>query len=266
MKLTMLGTGNASVIKCYNSCFLLTENENHILVDGGGGSTIFKQLESVNVNWMNIHSIIVTHKHMDHFIGVLWIIRMFCQYTNRKELDEKLTIYSHNEVIFLIKDFMEKFLEKKDLELINKKLFLKTVNDDETIIIMDKKVTFFDIRSSKTKQFGFQIEYDDNKKLTCCGDEPYNETNKRHVKNSEWLVHEAFCLKSEEKMFKAYEKNHSTVKDACETAQKLGINNLILYHTEDKNIKNRKEIYLNEGKNYYKGNLYIPYDLEEILL
>ena len=40
MKLTMLGTGHAVVTECYNTCFVLSENNKHFLVDGGGGSTI----------------------------------------------------------------------------------------------------------------------------------------------------------------------------------------------------------------------------------
>ena len=36
MKLTILGTGNALVTKCYNTCFVLSDNNRHLLVDGGG--------------------------------------------------------------------------------------------------------------------------------------------------------------------------------------------------------------------------------------
>lgn len=264
MDLIMLGTGNASVLNCYNSCFLLTENNKHILVDGGGGSGIFNQLKKVGINWKEINNVIVTHKHMDHLIGILWIVRMFCQHINRNEHDGTLHIYSHDEVIFLIKDFIKKFLEEKDYTLLDKKLFLIEVEDDEKITIHDKKITFFDIKSNKAKQFGFRIHYAENKVLTCCGDEPYNNINRNHVKNSDWLIHEAFCLKREEKKFKAYQKNHSTVADACKIAEKLKIKNLVLYHTEDKNIKNRKELYLSEGEEYFTGKLYVPYDLETI--
>ena len=78
------------------------------------------------------------------------------------------------------------------------------------------------------------MEYAEGKKLTCCGDEPYNECEQKYAKNSTWLLHEAFCLFSQADKFKPYEKHHSTVKDACELAQKLEAENLILYHTEDK--------------------------------
>ncbi len=78
------------------------------------------------------------------------------------------------------------------------------------------------------------MELEPGKKLTCCGDEPYNEAEKVYAQNSQWLLHEAFCLFGEADQFKPYEKHHSTVKDACELGERLNVENLILYHTEDK--------------------------------
>lgn len=34
MKLTMLGTGCAVVTDCYNTCYVFSENNEHLLVDG----------------------------------------------------------------------------------------------------------------------------------------------------------------------------------------------------------------------------------------
>ena len=62
------------------------------------------------------------------------------------------------------------------------------------------------------------------------------------------------------------EKHHSTVKDACELAEELGVRNLLLYHTEDHNLARRKELYTNEGQPYFSGRLWIPEDLETIEL
>lgn len=56
------------------------------------------------------------------------------------------------------------------------------------------------------------------------------------------------------------------MKDACKIASELNVENLILYHTEDKNIKERKNLYIKEGAKYFKGNLYVPNDLEHIIL
>lgn len=76
---------------------------------------------------------------------------------------------------------------------------------------------------------------------------------------------EAFCLDGEADVFDPYEKHHSTVKEACERAQELEIPNLILYHTEDTHMERRKELYEAEGRQYYRGNLCVPDDLESYI-
>ena len=85
---------------------------------------------------------------------------------------------------------------------------------------------------------------------------------KNYARNSKWLLHEAFCLFSQADKFKPYEKHHSTVKDACELAQKLEAENLILYHTEDKNISRRKELYTEKADSIIKEISGFPDDLE----
>lgn len=261
MKLTMLGTGNALVTECYNTCFVLEENNHYLLVDGGGGNGILHQLKHAGINWKNIKSIFVTHKHLDHITGIIWIIRMICQHMKQGEYDDDATIYAHEEAITLLIDISQKLLQKKDVEFINKRLHFKVVGDGEKVNILNREVTFFDIQSTKAKQFGFCMKLN-NGKLTCCGDEPYNICEEKYVKDSKWLLHEAFCLNSQSDIFHPYEKHHSTVKDACEIADTLNIENIILYHTEDHNLKNRKELYIGEGKKYFKGNIFVPNDLE----
>lgn len=107
MKLTMLGTGNALVTKCYNTCFVIEHNGQYFLTDGGGGNAILRQLERAGYDWMNIRHIFVTHKHIDHLLGVVWLVRMICQF------------------------------------------HLTEVRDDQTLRIIDRDFTFFDIRSTK---------------------------------------------------------------------------------------------------------------------
>lgn len=264
MKLTMLGTGNAIVTECYNTCFVMQEEDQYFLVDGGGGSTLLRQLKYAGIDWKNIKNIFVTHKHLDHITGILWMIRMICQNMNRGEYEGEATIYAHDEEIALLKDMAGKLLQKKETVFIDDRLHLQVVEDGESIKILDKKVTFFDIQSTKAKQFGFCMELGKGEKLTCCGDEPYNICEKQYAENSTWLLHEAFCLDSQAEIFHPYEKHHSTVKDACKLAAELNVKNLLLYHTEDKNILRRKELYTKEGKEYFNGNLLIPDDLESV--
>ena len=118
---------------------------------------------------------------------------------------------------------------------------------------------FMDVISPKMKQFGFVLNKN-GEKLAFCGDVPLKESLVPYVQGSDWMLHEAFCLYEEKDIFKPYEKEHSTVKDACELAEKIGIKNLILYHTEDTHMNDRKYLYTKEGKPYFSGNLYVPDD------
>lgn len=266
MELTMLGTGNALVTECYNTCFTIRENEDYFLVDGGGGNGILHQLKYAGIDWKKIRTIFVTHKHVDHIMGIVWMVRLICQRISQGEYDGEVTLYGHDEALTLVREMAVKLLPKKVTKYIDDKFHLVSVADGESKEILGKKVTFFDIHSTKAKQFGFCMEMGDGKKLTCCGDEPYNECEKEYVESSTWLLHEAFCLHSQADIFSPYEKHHSTVKNACELAEQLHVENLVLYHTEDKNITRRKELYSAEGKEYYNGNLYIPDDLEKLEL
>lgn len=266
MKLTMLGTGHALVKECYNTCFVIEDNQKYFMIDGGGGNAVLHQLQNAGFDWMDMREIFVPHKHIDHLLGIIWMIRMICQSMNHSVYQGEANIYGHEEVISLIRDMAGNLLLPQETRFIGNRLHLITVNDGEKRVIIGKTVTFFDIGSSKAKQFGFCMELDNRKKLTCCGDEPYNPCEEKYVKDCEWLLHEAFRLYSQADIFEPYEKHHSTVKDACKLAEKLNIANLILYHTEDKNIKNRKALYTEEGKQFFSGNLYIPNDLEVIVL
>lgn len=264
MKLIMLGTGCAMVTECYNTCFIINDNDKLFMVDAGGGNTILHQLKSANCNYLDIHDIFITHKHIDHILGVVWMVRIISQKMASEEYLGDCNIYGHDEVIELIKDMSDKLLQKKQSRFIGDRIHLIEVTNGESKEIIGRKVTFFDIESTKAKQFGFSMEMGNGDKLTCCGDEPYSECERSYVQNSKWLLHESYCLYSQAEKFKPYDKHHSTVKDACELAEKLSIENLVLYHTEDKNILKRKELYLAEAKKYYSGNTFVPDDLETI--
>ena len=266
MNLTMLGTGNALVTECYNTCFILQENDQYFMVDGGGGNTILHQLKHAGIDWKNVKTIFVTHKHIDHITGILWMMRMICQYMRQGEYEGEATIYAHDEVIDLLKDLAEKLLQKKEIDFIGKRLHLIAVKDGEAVNILNKKVTFFDIQSTKAKQFGFTMQLMNGKKFTFLGDEPYQEHEHEYAVDADWLLHEAFCLYRDRDIYKPYEKHHTTVKEACEHAEELRAKNLILYHTEDKNLADRRKLYTEEGQQYYHGNLIVPDDLDRILL
>lgn len=262
MRLTILGTGNAAVTECYNTCFALSDANRHFLIDAGGGNRILKILKDTGIDIADIHDIFVTHEHVDHVLGIIWLIRIIGQRMNQGKYDGELRIFCHAELAEKIQAIANMTIQQKVCRHMGERIHFYIVCDGDTRHILDCPVTFFDIGSTKAKQFGFTMLLPDGQKFTCVGDEPYNEANIDHVKGSNWLLHEAFCLFEEADKFSPYEKHHSTVKEACELAESLGIPNLLLYHTEETHLSERKRLYTEEGQRYFHGNLYVPDDLE----
>jgi len=266
MILTMLGTGNALVTNCYNTCFVIDNDGKRLLVDGGGGSEVLARLKRADIELSTIHDIFVTHKHIDHLMGIIWVIRVISQQMNKGTYTGELNIFAHAELIELIEQLCQALLASKQVRNIGQRIHLVAVEDGETRCVIDQSMTFFDIHSTKAKQFGFTLSLDNDRKLACCGDEPCPASCEPIIENADWLLHEAFCLSTEAHIHKPYEKNHSTVKDACQLAQRLHIKNLVLYHTEDTHIRMRKVLYINEGSRYYDGRLLVPDDMENITI
>lgn len=268
-QITMLGTGNATVSQIYNTCFVLQTSSTLMLVDAGGGNGILAQLRKVNVLISDIHHLFVTHAHTDHVLGVIWVIRMVAQCKGYEGL---LHVYGNDKVMKVIKTIIDMILAKKQLTKVAERVVFHQLEDGERFEVGDMKLECFDIQSTKEKQFGFRAELpssDESGKplvLACLGDEPYNEQNRRYIVGADWMMCEAFCLYADRDTFKPYEKCHSTALDAGKLAEELGVKNLILYHTEEKTLANRKESYTREAAENFKGRIFVPDDLEVIEL
>lgn len=268
-QITMLGTGNATVSQIYNTCFVLQTPSTLMLVDAGGGNGILAQLKKIHVQISDIHHLFVTHAHTDHVLGGIWVIRMVAQCKGYEGL---LHVYGNDKVIKVIKTIIDMILAKKQLAKMAERVVFHQLEDGDCFEVGDMKLECFDIQSTKEKQFGFRAELpssDESDKplvLACLGDEPYNEQNRRYIVGADWMMCEAFCLYADRDTFKPYEKCHSTALDAGKLAEELGVKNLILYHTEEKTLANRKENYTREAAENFKGRIFVPDDLEVIEL
>lgn len=269
-QITMLGTGNATVSQIYNTCFVLKTPSTLMLVDAGGGNGILAQLKKVNVQISDIHHLFVTHAHTDHVLGVIWVIRMVAQCKGYEGL---LHVYGNDKVMKVIKTIIDMILAKKQLTKVAERVVFHQLEDGDCFEVGDMKLECFDIQSTKEKQFGFRAELPSSSDgsgkplvLACLGDEPYNEQNRRYIVGADWMMCEAFCLYADRDTFKPYEKCHSTALDAGKLAEELGVKNLILYHTEEKTLANRKENYTREAAENFKGRIFVPDDLEVIEL
>lgn len=273
-QLTVLGTGNALTTHCYNTCFALKEGDEYFLTDAGGGNGILAALEKSGIPLERIHHVFATHAHTDHILGLIWIIRMIATKINKGTYQDSLTIYCHKELELAIKTIADLTLAKKFTKHFDERIRFCVLEDGKSLPILGQTFTFFDIRSTKEKQFGFLLRTGEGKRIAFPGDEPcffpgpvsasglpsLKDNLLPYVTGADWLLHEAFCLYEQRDAFQPYEKHHSTVKDVCEMAQRLRIPNLVLWHTEEKNLTRRRELYTREGKQVYTGNLLVPED------
>ena len=264
--LTFLGTGDALVSHIYNTCFVLDDGEDKLLVDAGGGNGILTQLDKAGIAIGNIHNIFVTHAHTDHILGVIWVVRMFIQLFKKGKVEGQLHVWSHEKVISLLMYNLQAMLSAKLCREIGPTVVMHTLGDGDEFNVGRTHLQAFDIHSTKERQFGFLALLPNGQRLCCLGDEPYNGLNRRYAEGADWLTHEAFCRYAHRDIYHPYEKHHSTATDAARTAQQLGVKHLILYHTEEDTIAMRKRDYTEEASAYYDGPIYVPDDLEEISL
>lgn len=262
MRLVMLGTGAATAVDCYNTCFVLSEKNHHFLVDTGGGNGILKVLKDAEIPITEIHDVFVTHGHNDHVLGSIWIITTIGQLMNKSTYQGELRFYCHEELAHLIVELCEITLHESITHWFGDRIRFIIIEDGEEYLIGNRNIRFFDIQSTKLKQFGFVMTTETGVRLGFCGDEPLDEQVAKNVENCDWLIHEAFCLYEEREIFHPYRRHHSTVKDACEMAEKIQAKNLILCHTEETHDSERKELYSTEGRKYFYGNLFVPDDGE----
>lgn len=260
--LYVFGTGNAAVTRCYNTCFAIRSGSEYFMVDAGGGNGILRILEDMEVPLTGIHHIFVTHEHTDHILGIVWMIRMIATAMGKGTYQGDLNIYCHDGLPDTIYTLARLTIQKKFYSQIGKRIHLIPISDGEKRQILDMDLTFFDIHSTKARQFGFLALFPDGKKLCCAGDEPLHPSCEGYAQGCDWMLHEAFCLYEDRERFHPYEKHHSTVKDACELAERLSVKHLVLWHTEDKTLPQRKKLYTEEGQTYYHGSLLIPEDQE----
>lgn len=264
-RIIMLGTGEATATRCYNTCFLVEAGEARLLVDAGGNG-ILSRLGEAGVAFSDIHDMFITHAHTDHILGAVWVVRMIAHRICGGSYSGVLNVYGHGKAIAVLDWICRNTLPGPYLACVGKTVLLHELEDGGRFCAGCIECTAFDVHSSKERQFGFRAVLPGGVTLVCLGDEPYNETERDYAEGADWLMAEAFCLYADRERFRPYEKCHSTALEAGASAGRLGVKNLIIYHTEDTNLTERRARYTEEARRCFSGNVFVPDDLDVISL
>lgn len=263
ISIQMLGTGYATVTKCYNTCYVIKTEQGNVMVDAGGGNTILAQMENAGLKWQDIKALYITHAHTDHILGCIWALRKFSVMMKGGKYQGELRVYGMADNL----DYVVKSCEYLLNGGLHKNIQFIPVADGDRFTECGINFEVMDIHSTKQPQIGYRAWMEENGQhvyLVCPGDEPCEASCEKYAEGADWLLHEAFCLKDDADKFKPYEKHHSTAYDAGVMAERLHVKNLLLYHTEDTDLEHRAGRYAGEAKENFSGHVVVPADLEEI--
>ena len=264
-RLVVLGTGAASALQYYNTCFMLQGPQGGLLVDGGGGNGILVQLAKADIPLLSLTDVFVTHAHIDHSLGIIWIVRMVSSLFLREKRSDILRIHCHARLAERLRSICQFTLSEKQFSPVGTSIRFVPVADGEQRSIAGHTVTFFNTHARKAEQFGFHMESTDGQRIVCTGDEPCRPACTHYLEGADWLLHEAFCLDAEANIFHPHLIGHGTVKEAALLAGKHRVRNLVLWHTEDRTPPElRRERYEEEARSAFRGGVYVPSDLEVI--
>ncbi|WGH28077.1 MAG: ribonuclease Z [Candidatus Shikimatogenerans bostrichidophilus] len=297
----ILGNNSSLPTKNYHpTSQILYMNNNYYLIDCGEGTQV--QLIKAKIKINKINKIFISHLHGDHYFGLIGILSTYQLLKRNKKLKiyspkglkniikehlkwskSKITyplkfvtlkskkykkIYENNDIKIYIIPLKHKiytngflFKEKKKLKNLN----IKNVRKIKEIKIKD----YLNIKKGKNfiKKNGKIIP---NKYLTFkskkplsyafCSDTSFNIKILKYIKNVNLLYHESTFL--HEKKDLAYNRGHSTSKQAAKIAKLANVKKLLLGHYSCRypNIikfeKEAKEIFFNSEssknlKKYY---------------
>lgn len=284
IEITFLGTSDAvPSSKRNHTAILLTHDGENILVDCGEGTQ--RQFRKASLNPCKITKILLTHKHADHTIGLIGLLKTLdlTGYNRTLEIYGPRGIKKFLENVFAafgkvenykieIREVSGKFLETSDFFIEAKSMthgvpcnaysFVKKgqlrihKNKLEKLKISpgphlknlkEGKDISYNGKKHKARDLTFK---EDDKKITFIFDTSENNNIGEIAKNSDLLISEASF--SSELEDKAKEFKHLTASQIGKIAKKAKVKKLVITHISQRYEMKKSEI-LEEAKKEFKN-------------
>ena len=217
LSVIFLGTGAAMPISRGLPCIAVRIDSNIYLLDVGEGCQ--QRLFRMGLSPLKINSIMISHLHGDHYLGVLGLFQTM-HLSGRKE-----TLY-----IYAPRDFRELISKLAELRLLKIDFPIEIIDLGKGVKYSDNKVVIRAfLVSHGIEAYGFEISVRRPKvKIVYTGDTSPCENVVEHAYNADLLIHDATF--TSDLAEEAHEQGHSTAKDAALVALKAGVDTLVLTH------------------------------------
>ncbi|KAA0257344.1 ribonuclease Z [Deferribacter autotrophicus] len=213
VKFTILGSGSAVQYENRSSAsYLLEYNDKKIILDAG--FCLLDRLEKVSVLADEIDYIFVSHKHPDHFMGIIHFL--FAR--------KSITSYSNNPVTIFGFKGLESYINGF------RKILGHWIEPEIDIkIVEDTKFSFddFEYELFKTvhtdESVGIKL-YIDGKKIVYTGDSEYFDDLIVHVNEADLFVADCGKIKGD------VIEGHMSYDEVLQVAINAGVKNLLFSH------------------------------------
>lgn len=192
MELTVLGCGDAfGNGGRFNTSFLLTYEQEHVLIDCGASTLISLKKEGIDVS--NISTIVISHFHGDHFGGLPFIlISALYELPPNQELTIVGPAGVQEKTMSLLQAMYPGTVEQVD----KLKLRFVAFNQEGSLIIDDKKITALPVAHSPDScPHGVRLEWHD-RVIAFSGDTSWSDSLIALSKNADIFICECNFMKS----------------------------------------------------------------------
>ncbi|MHA1264555.1 MAG: MBL fold metallo-hydrolase [Candidatus Helarchaeota archaeon] len=246
MQILFLGTSGSSITPTQTTAAILIDDD--LLMDVGEGTTQ-KLLQHADLS--KIRTILISHLHVDHFIGLfslLWKKWLINDHT-------PLTIYGPPKIESTITQIFT--LTSTPVEAFQFKIEYRPL-DPNGSIIKDGNITATQVIHPV---YTLAYRIDRNKSICYSSDTAPLQRLVKLAQGCELLIHDCSFPTTLSKI--AHRFSHSTPRDAAEIAQRAGVKILVLFHIHGE-LAHQADQILQEANDYFDGEVILAQDLKKI--
>jgi len=241
MKLTILGTGSPLPIpNRAQTGFLLEKGERLLLVDCGSG--VYDRLQSLNVDWERLDTMLLTHHHLDHMSDLLTI------FTARWLLGyPSATVYGPQGTRSLVRQWMALFPYVDDFVQVK----VHELSANQTV-----EIAGFEVETMEMHHFITSLSYKFDHTLAICGDSDPLPELKAFSQGCRLMVHE--CSYTDDQA----DQGHANPTDLGKVLAGSNLEELWLTHFYPKAAAHGHDV-VAAVKRHFAGEVRLAQDLQQ---